>query len=83
MEPVAKLRPPEFCNWLHGVIIITGCFAIATKAKVASAAGGLGFCHAAKTASIYLSGSVIGTVTIILHSAGEEAGRWDQSEKRQ
>jgi hypothetical protein len=30
-----------------------------------------------------ISGSVIGTVTIILHSAGEEAGRWNQSEKRQ
>src|SRR5215510_3622039 len=28
-----------------------------------------------------ISGSVIGTVTIIPHSAGEEAGRWDQSGK--
>ena len=28
-----------------------------------------------------ISGSVIATVTIIPHSAGEEAGRWDQSGK--
>jgi len=47
----------------------------------ASAPGGLGSVIAAQTASTYLRFGRFGTVTIIPHSAGREAGRWDQSGK--
>ena len=66
----------------HGVIIITrnGLVAIATgkQRQVRRAASVLSL---RQRPHQLISGSVIGTVTIIPRSAGEEAGRWDQSGK--
>ena len=68
-----------FAEVVDGVGVINGSFAIAANSgKVRRAASVLSL---RQKPHQLISGSVIGTVTIIPHSAGEEAGRWDQSGK--
>src|SRR5215467_8108170 len=67
-----------FAEVVDGVGVINGSFAIA--ANSGKCAGRPRFVMRQRPHQL-ISGSVIGTVTIIPHSAGEEAGRWDQSGK--
>src|SRR5215470_2712513 len=64
-----------FAEVVDGVGVINGSFAIA--ANSGKCAGRPRFVMRQRPHQL-ISGSVIGTVTIIPHSAGEEAGRWDQ-----
>src|SRR6516225_2665775 len=72
-------RGLHFCGSCDGVGVINGSFAIA--ANSGKCAGVASVLSLRQRPHQLISGSVIGTVTIIPHSAGEEAGRWDQSGK--